>query len=26
MEINYRIATGVIIKEYLEEKNITQKD
>ncbi len=26
MDINYMVATGVIIKEYLEEKNITQKE
>ncbi|MEA4827914.1 MAG: HigA family addiction module antitoxin [Clostridium sp.] len=26
MGINYRVATGVIVKEYLEEKNITQKE
>lgn len=26
MDINYRVATGVIVKEYLEEKNISQKE
>lgn len=26
MDINYRVATGVIIKEYLEEKNISNEE